>query len=78
MDVMANTFVKWPQVAKREKEIYKMNKLNENAMRTHEHATHGMTNITFKKVIILEEANIMQLFTLLHEQLVLLKTNKCF
>lgn len=45
--------------------IYKMNKLNENAMRTHEHATHGMTNITFKKVIILEEANIMQLFTLL-------------
>jgi hypothetical protein len=55
-----------------------MNKLNENAMRTHEHATHGITNITFKKVIILEEANIMQLFTLLHEQLVLLKTNKCF
>ncbi len=27
MDVMANTFVKWPQVAKRAKEIYKANKL---------------------------------------------------
>jgi hypothetical protein len=46
MDVIANTFVKWRQVTKREKEIYKMNKLNENAMWIHEHTTHGMTNIT--------------------------------
>lgn len=67
MDVMAITFVKQPQVAKREKEIYKMNKLNGNVMQTDEHTTHGMTNIIFKKVIILEEENIMQLFTLLDE-----------
>jgi hypothetical protein len=40
MDVVPNTFAKWPQGAKRAKEINIMEKKNENAIRTQVDATH--------------------------------------